>query len=173
MGAIPTQALEIKTYIIGYAEKVKNKIILVLHNIRSRYNVGSIFRTADGAGVNKIYLSGITPTPPHSRISKVALGAEDYVAWEKCLQVGRLLDKLKKQGYQIIAMEQSRKSIDYSKFKPKYPIAVILGAEVTGLPVRLLKKCEKIIEIPMQGQKESLNVSVACGISIFQIINNN
>ncbi|NQU99634.1 MAG: RNA methyltransferase [Parcubacteria group bacterium] len=152
---------------------MKNKkIVLVLHNIRSRYNVGSIFRTADCAGVNKIYLCGITPTPPHSRISKVALGAEDYVAWEKCQQTGRIIDKLKDKGYQIVALEQEEKSINYSKFKPKFPVALILGAEVTGLPVRLLNKCEKIIEIPMRGQKESLNVSVACGISIFQIINN-
>lgn len=148
---------------------VKNKLVLILHNIRSRYNVGSIFRTADGAGVNKIYLCGITPTPPHDKISKVALGAEDYVAWEKCKQTGRLVDKLKKDGYQIVALEQSRKSIKYLKFKPRFPIVLILGAEVKGLPGRILKKCNKIIEIPMKGRKKSLNVAVACGISIFNI----
>lgn len=151
---------------------MNKKIVLVLHNIRSRYNVGSIFRTADCAGVNKIYLCGITPKPPHSKISKVALGAEEYVAWEECRQTGRVIDKLKNKGYQILALEQSNKSINYSKFKPKFPAALILGAEVTGLSARLLNKCDKIIEIPMCGQKESLNVSVACGISIFQIINN-
>jgi tRNA G18 (ribose-2'-O)-methylase SpoU len=151
---------------------MKNKIVLILHNIRSRYNVGSIFRTADGAGINKIYLCGITPTPPHSRISKVALGAENYVNWKGYKQTGRLIDKLKREGFQIVALEQGNKSINYTKFKPKFPIALILGAEVTGLSKRLLNKCEKIIEIPMRGQKESLNVSVACGISIFQIINN-
>jgi tRNA G18 (ribose-2'-O)-methylase SpoU len=79
---------------------------------------------------------------------------------------------LKIEGFQIVALEQGNKSINYTKFKPKFPIALILGAEVTGLSKRLLNKCEKIIEIPMRGQKESLNVSVACGISIFQIINN-
>ena len=151
---------------------MNKKIVLILHNIRSRYNVGSIFRTADCAGVDKIYLCGITPTPPHSRISKVALGAEEYVEWEKCKQTGRLISKLKDKGYQIVALEQSKKSIDYSKFKPRFPIAIILGYEVKGLPSKLLKKCNKIIEIPMKGIKESLNVSVACGISIFQIINN-
>ena len=151
---------------------MKNKIVLVLHNIRSRYNVGSIFRTADCAGIEKIYLCGITPIPPHSRISKVALGAEEYIDWEKSRQTGRVIDQLKDKGYQIVALEQGKKSINYSKFKPEFPVALILGAEVTGLPERLLNKCEKIIEIPMHGQKESLNVSVACGISIFQIINN-
>jgi len=151
---------------------VKNKLVLILHNIRSRYNVGSIFRTADGAGVDKIYLSGITPTPPHAKISKVALGAERHLAWEKHSQTGRLIDKLKKEGYQIVALEQSKKSIDYCKFKPKFPLALILGAETTGLSKKLLDKCDKIIEIPMRGYKESLNLAVACGISIFQIINN-
>jgi len=151
---------------------MKNKIVLVLHNIRSRYNVGSIFRTADGASVNKIYLCGITPYPPHSKISKVALGAEEYISWEKCKQTGRAIDRLKNEGYQIVALGQNRKSINYSKFKPKFPVALVLGAEVIGLPERLLNKCDKIIEISMCGQKESLNVSVACGISIFQIINN-
>ncbi len=151
---------------------MKKKIVLILHNIRSRYNVGSIFRTADGAGINKIYLCGITPIPPHSRISKVALGAENYVDWEGYRQTGRLVDKLKREGFQIVALEQNKESLNYSKFKPKYPIAIILGAEVEGLPRRVLNKCDRIIEIPMQGQKESLNVSVACGIAIFQIINN-
>lgn len=151
---------------------MKNKLVLILHNIRSRYNVGSILRTADGAGVDKIYLCGITPTPPHAKISKVALGAENYVAWEKCKQTGRLVDKLKAEGYQIIALEQSKESINYSKFSPKFPLVLILGAEVQGLPKRILNKCEKIIEIPMRGQKKSLNVSVACGVSLFAIIKN-
>lgn len=146
------------------------KLVLILHNIRSRYNVGSIFRTADGAGVDKIYLCGITPYPPHAKISKVALGAENYVKWENYRQTGRLIDKLKKEGYQIIALEQSKGSINYLKFKPKFPIALILGAEISGLPDRLLRKCNKIIEIPMRGQKESLNVTVALGVSIFNII---
>lgn len=148
------------------------EVSLILYNIRSRYNVGSIFRTADGAGVSKIYLGGITPTPPHNKISKVALGAEEFVDWEKIKQTGRLIDKLKDQGYQIVALEQNKRSANYSKTKPKFPMALVLGMEVKGLPGRILDKCDKIIEIPMRGQKKSLNVSVACGISLFQIINN-
>lgn len=145
----------------------------MLHNIRSRHNVGSIFRTADAAGVAKIYMCGITPAPPHSRISKVALGAENYVPWEKYWQTGRLLNRLKKENVKIIALEQGEKSMPYDKYEPKFPQALVLGAEVDGLPENILKKCDKIIEIPMRGKKESLNVSVACGVALFEIIKNN
>jgi tRNA G18 (ribose-2'-O)-methylase SpoU len=147
----------------------KLRFILVLHNIRSRFNVGSVFRTADAAGVDKIYLCGITPTPPHPKISKVALGAEKFVSFEKFWQIGKLLNKFKKEKIQIIALEQSRKSIPYFKFKPKFPLALILGSETQGLSSKILKKCDRIIEIPMYGKKESLNVSVACGIVVFKI----
>jgi len=144
--------------------------VLVLHNIRSRFNVGAIFRTADAAGIKKIYLCGITPCPPHPKIDKVSLGAEKYIAFEKVIQTSKLLKNLKFQGYQIIALEQSKKSIPYFKFKPKRSTALILGNEVKGLPSKILKICDKIIEIPMYGKKESLNVAVACGIVCFEII---
>lgn len=148
----------------------KPKFVLVLYNIRSRHNVGSIFRTADGAGVDKIYLSGITPAPPHPKIAKTALGAEKYIPFEKSFQTLRTLKKLKNKGYQIYALEQSKKSIPYLKFKPKFPCALVLGNEVKGLPSRILKIADKILEIPMYGRKKSLNVSVAAGIICFEII---
>ena len=150
------------------------KFIFILHNIRSRYNVGSVFRTADGCGVNKIYLGGITPAPPHSRISKVALGAEEFIAWEKYFQTWMLLDKLKKQGVQIVAVEQCKDtkiciSIPYNKFKPKWPTAFVFGSETKGLSPNILKRCNKFIEIPMHGKKESLNISVSAGIIGFDM----
>jgi len=147
-----------------------DKFVLVLYNIRSRFNVGAIFRTADAAGLDKIYLCGITPAPPHPKIDKVALGAEKSVPFEKHSQTKRLLKDLKKREYQIIALEQSKKSISYYKFKPKHSIALLIGSEVKGLPVTLLNECHKIIEIPMHGKKESLNVAIATGIAIFDII---
>ena len=151
---------------------MKNKkIYIVLYNIRSRFNVGSVFRTADGAGVSKIFLGGITPTPPHSRISKVALGAENFVEWEHCKQTWRLIDKLKKQGVTVVAVEQSKNSITYYKYKPKLPLAIVMGSETNGLSPQILKRCDDIIEIPMHGQKESLNVATACGIICFEIKN--
>ena len=134
--------------------------------------MGAIFRTADAVGIDKIYLCGITPAPPHHKINKVSLGAEKYIPFEKCGQTTHLIKKLKSQGYQVVALEQSIKSISYSKFKPKFPLVLVLGSEVKGLPSKILKLCHKIIEIPMHGKKESLNVAIACGIVCFEIIKN-
>lgn len=151
---------------------MNNKIFyLILPNIRSRFNVGSIFRTADAAGIDKIFLTGITPAPPHPKIDKVALGAEKNVTFEKISQTNRLLKKLTKLGFQIIALEQSNKSIPYTQLKPKFPIALVVGNEVKGINNSIIKNCHEIIHIPMHGKKESLNVSVALGITIFNIIN--
>ncbi|KKR10431.1 MAG: tRNA/rRNA methyltransferase [Parcubacteria group bacterium GW2011_GWA2_39_18] len=148
----------------------KNKeFVVLLHNIRSRFNVGSIFRTADGAGISKIYLCGITPAPPHPNIEKVSLGAEKNISFEKVHSTVPLLKKLKAEGFQIVALEQNKKSLPYNKFKPKNKVALILGAEVSGLPPKILKLSDKIIEIPMFGKKESLNVSVAFGIAAYKI----
>jgi tRNA G18 (ribose-2'-O)-methylase SpoU len=144
-------------------------LYLILYNVRSRFNVGAIFRTADAAGVKKIYLCGITPTPPHHKIAKVALGAEDFVKWEYKKQTVTLIKKLRKQGVKIIALEQSKKSVDFNKFKPKFPLVLIVGNEVSGLPDKILKPANQTIEIPMKGKKESLNVAVATGIILFAI----
>src|SRR3989344_9584242 len=152
-----------------YYLRMKREVYLVLHNIRSAHNVGSIFRTADAAGVSKIYLGGYTPTPPNEKISKVALGAEKTVPWEQCKQTWRLLKKLstcKVGPCRILALEQAPKAVDYRKFKPEFPMALVLGNEVGGLSKQTLEYCDKIIEIPMYGKKESLNVSVATGVAL-------
>ena len=155
-------------------------MIVILHNIRSLYNVGSIFRTADAAGVSKIYLCGITPKPidefcrPREQLTKVSLGAEKYVEWEHCKSAARLIDELRADKYEIFAVEQSKKSIPYYKVKSKNKnakIALILGSEIKGLPSSILKHADEILEIPMKGKKESLNVSVAFGIIAFNLIN--
>lgn len=146
-----------------------DKFVLILDNIRSRYNVGSIFRTADGAGVDKIYLGGITPAPPHPKIDKVALGAEKTIAFESIRTTWRILKKLKEQGYNIVALEQTNKSKLYFKYRPKLPLALVLGNEVKGLSKKILEYCDDFLEIPMKGKKESLNVSVACGIVAYEI----
>jgi len=153
-------------------------MVIILDNIRSTYNVGSIFRTADGVGVEKIYLYGITPAPLdrfekiRQNIAKVSLGAEKTVPWEKIGSASRLIDKLKKDGCKILAVEQSRKSVPYYKSNVKSQlskVALIFGNEVSGISKPLLKKADKIIEIPMRGAKESLNVSVAAGIILFRM----
>jgi 23S rRNA (guanosine2251-2'-O)-methyltransferase len=149
----------------------KNKLYLVLDNIRSRENVGSIFRTADAAGVSKIYLCGITPTPPHEKISKAALGAEKWIPWEYHKQTWRLIKKLKKDSFYIVALEKAPKSINIFKFqKPKNSsIVLAVGNEVKGLSRRILKYCDKKVAIPMYGKKESLNVAVAFGIAVYYL----
>ncbi len=151
-------------------------MIAILNNIRSLHNVGSIFRTADGAGVDKLYLCGFTPSPldqfdkVRPQLAKVALGAEKMVDWEKCSQTSRLITKLKKEGYYIIALEINNKSVPYFKVKKiKKKTALVVGHEVKGLPKSVLDKCDRIVEIPMKGQKTSLNVSVAFGIVAFAL----
>lgn len=151
-------------------------MVVILHNIRSLYNVGSIFRTSDAAGCEKIYLCGITPAPidvfgkPRQQLTKVSLGAEKYVEWEKVKSAGKLIDKLKKQGYKIFSVEQSKKSVPYCKLAMKNKkTALVLGNEIRGLPGSILKRADKILEIPMKGKKESLNVAVAFGIVIFHL----
>ena len=142
---------------------------MVCDNIRSLENIGSIFRTCDALGVSKIFLCGISGRPPHHKISKTALGAENMVPWEYYRQTGRLIDKLKKDKINIVALEQDKKAIDYRKLKPKFPLALIVGNEVKGVSKKILKKCDKIIYLPMSGQKESLNVSVAFGVAGYKI----
>jgi 23S rRNA (guanosine2251-2'-O)-methyltransferase len=150
---------------------------LLLHNIRSVHNVGSIFRTADAAGISKIYLSGYTPQPVDrfgravKELSKVALGGELSVSWEYVKNPNLLISKLKKEKVEIIGIEQSKNSVDYKKVKIKSPALIILGNEVEGIPKTLLKKCDVIAEIPMRGKKESLNVGVSFGIAIFRMLN--
>ncbi len=156
---------------------MKNQVVLILDNIRSNHNVGSIFRTADGAGVGKIYLCGTTPSPLDrfgrvvGEIAKTALGAEHSIEWEYVKTTGSVVRKLKKEGYKIIAIEQSKNSVDYKKVKVGEKSAIIVGNEVEGISKSVLKLCDTVAEIPMQGKKESLNVSVATGIALFRILN--
>jgi len=144
---------------------------VICDNIRSLENIGSIFRTADALGVLKIFLCGISGRPPHHKISKTALGAEKTIPFEYYRQTGRLIDKLKKSKINIIALEQAKNAIDCRKFKPKFPLALMVGNEVEGISKKILKKADKIIFLPMSGKKESLNVSVAFGVAGYYIIN--
>lgn len=147
--------------------------VLVLHNIRSTHNVGSIFRTAEAAGISKIYLTGYTPAPTdrfgriQKEIKKTALGAEEIVPWEHASRTSDVLKKLKKEDFYIVGVEQSKQSVDYKTIRPKQKTAFIFGNEVNGLSPQILKQCDVIAEILMRGMKESLNVSVAAGIILF------
>lgn len=142
---------------------------VICDNIRSLENVGSIFRTADALGIDKIFLCGISGKPPHNKISKTALGAEKIIPFEYYSQTWRLIEKLKEEKVNIISLEQDKKSILYTKLKYKFPLALIIGNEIKGISKIILNKSDKIIYLPMQGQKESLNVSVAFGIAGYYI----
>lgn len=150
--------------------------VLILPNIRSAINVGAMFRTADAVGINKIYLTGYTPRPTdkfgriQKDIAKSALGAETWIPWEYEEDLNKILKKLKKDKFQIVAVEQDKNSTDYRKVKVGDSVAVIMGEEVNGLDKKILEKCDIIAEIPMKGKKESLNVSVACGVALFGIL---
>lgn len=157
------------------------RLVGILYDVRSVHNVGSIFRTADGAGFEKLYLCGITPAPVdrfkkiRPDFAKVALGAEKNVAWESVPDIGALIGNLKKEGWEIVALEQSKKSIPYYsagdalKRGEGVRVALVVGNEVGGISPAILKLADAALEIPMLGKKESLNVSVAFGIAAYRL----
>ncbi|MFQ5794359.1 MAG: TrmH family RNA methyltransferase [Candidatus Bipolaricaulia bacterium] len=151
-------------------KRSKNQFWVLAHNIRSMYNVGSFFRTADGAGVDKIILGGYTAHPPRPQISKTALRAEESVPWEKVTQAWRRVDELKRQGFYIVALENNvTGSQNLFDAQLHFPLLLMLGNEVNGLTNGLLKRADLIAAIPMLGKKESLNVAVAFGIAAYTV----
>ncbi len=155
--------------------KEEKKAYLILHDIRSNQNVGSLFRTADAVGISKIFLTGYTPAPldkyerPVKEIAKTALGAEKIIPWVKT-SIEECFGELRNESVQTIAIEQGEHSISYREVKVESTVAFILGNEVTGIPEEILNLCDVVAEIPMAGEKESLNVSVAGGIALFQML---
>lgn len=153
-----------------------HKNILILHDIRSAENVGAIFRTADAAGISKIILSGYTPLPidrfgrERKDVAKTALGAQKSVSWEKSEDIISTLKDLKRDDFQIISIEQSEKSTDYKKVSLKDKNVFVIGNEVLGIEKSILERSDVIAEIPMKGEKESLNVSVAAGVALFRML---
>lgn len=149
---------------------MKHELYVICDNLRSLYNVGSIFRTSDALGVAKIFLCGITGTPLQKGVLKVSLGAENSVPWEHHKYAWRVIENFKRRGVQIVSLELGAKSIDIKKFKPKFPCALIVGNEVNGVSMGLLKRSDIIVKIPMHGIKESMNVAVAYGIAAYHIL---
>lgn len=156
--------------------RLNKKVFLIVHNVRSLHNVGSVFRTADAAGLTKIYLTGYTPKPldefsrPRKEIQKTALGAEKSMPWEKISNIINLITKLKDSGTTIIALENTVRAKDYRLLIPKKSFALIIGNEVRGLSKAILRKADEVIKIRMKGKKESLNVSTAFGIAIYKLL---
>jgi len=160
---------EIVTRQVKKADSPRLPLCVVLNNIRSLHNVGTIFRTADGAGVEKIWLCGITGYPPQGGIAKTALGAENHVSWEYREDILGLLKELKNAGYQIVLLEQMHGSVHHDVFKAKSPVCLVVGNEVDGIAEGLQVLSDAAIEIEMDGIKNSLNVAVAFGIAVYQL----
>lgn len=154
----------------------KIKLILILDNLRSVYNTASIFRTADGAGVSDIFLCGTTPEPidrfgrKRKDFAKVSLGAEESVSWKYFPTTKDAIQSVKDMQYEIVALEQNESSVSFEKYFPKEKIALVVGEETQGINKNILQLCDTILEIPMRGTKESLNVSVATGVALYQIL---
>ncbi|HEY4480070.1 MAG TPA: TrmH family RNA methyltransferase [Candidatus Paceibacterota bacterium] len=154
----------------------KSQTIIILNNIRSSENVGSIFRTCDAAGVSKIILCGYTPAPvdrfgrENKGLTKASLGAEKFLEWEREESLKVASEKLKEEGFKIVGVEQDKDAITYTKIRGReklYNLAFVFGNETEGLSKKDLKLCDLVAEIPMRGKKESLNVAVAAGIILF------
>jgi 23S rRNA (guanosine2251-2'-O)-methyltransferase len=161
----------------------KFRIALVVHNVRSALNVGSLLRSADGFSIDEVYLTGYTPYPvapddsrlPHQarkttmRIHKTALGAEDFINWHYRQDIHSCLEKLRLKGFFIVALEQASGAIDIDKYEPSEDIALVVGSETAGLETSVLKQVDLSLQIPMGGRKESFNVAVAAGIALYHL----
>ncbi|MEI6042149.1 MAG: TrmH family RNA methyltransferase [bacterium] len=168
--------------VVKASKKPNFDVVVVLPDIRSAHNVGSVFRTSDAAGVNNIYISGYSPTPlnkfnrPQPEIAKTALGAEKSIPWKYFESHTSMLNSLKKDGFKIVAVEQTKDSVSYKNLNlidfldGGKKVAFIFGNEVDGLPKKILSKVDICVELPMKGMKESLNVSVTAGIVLFQYL---
>ena len=155
-----------------FKESDKNPVIAVLENVRSAYNVGSVFRTADAFLIESVYITGYTATPPHKEITKTALGAQDSVAWKYFKTTKEAIEHLKKEEYKVYAVEQVTDSISLENISDLAidKIAFIFGNEVTGVDEEIISLCDGCVEIPQFGMKHSLNISVAAGIVLWEAI---
>jgi 23S rRNA (guanosine2251-2'-O)-methyltransferase len=145
-------------------------VSVLLHNVRSLYNVGAFFRTIDAAGCDRLYLSGITGRPPHASLAKTALGAEETVRWEHHPEPSALIRQLREQGAEIAAIETSVHATDLYDWQPRFPVCVLFGHEVDGLADPLLALCDTHVRIPMLGRKHSLNVATAGGVVLYELL---
>ena len=145
-------------------------VAVVLDRVRSLYNVGAFFRTADAAGVSKLHLVGYTGRPPDPRISKTALGAEESVPWMHHDTAGEAVNQLRSEGFQIAAIETTPDAVDIYEWRPKFPVCAVFGNEVDGVPAEIAELADVRVKIPMLGLKESLNVAVAGGVVLFELL---
>jgi 23S rRNA (guanosine2251-2'-O)-methyltransferase len=145
------------------------RLRLLAHNVRSLWNVGSFFRTCDALNVEKIYLTGYTGHPPRHEITKTALGAEEFVAWEGDRDPSPFLRAMKDDGWSIVALELLPQSVDLTEYRAPDKVCLVVGHELDGVPEDIISLCDAAVKIPMLGKKESLNVAVAAGIALHEL----
>ncbi|MEN6533302.1 MAG: RNA methyltransferase [Bryobacteraceae bacterium] len=167
MERLPFQATEAAAVYDGIGPL---PVVALLDNVRSMYNVGAFFRTADAAAIEKLYLCGITAHPPKRALSKTALGAEETVPWEHSWESASVVAKLRAAGFEIAAIETTLHAVDLFDWKPRFPVCVMFGHEVEGLSPALLDQCDTHVRIPMLGLKHSLNVATAGGIILYELL---
>jgi tRNA G18 (ribose-2'-O)-methylase SpoU len=160
----------VATHAANLYEGLRLPVSILLDNVRSMYNVGAFFRTADGAGVERLYLTGITARPPKKQVSKTALGAEERVAWQGVEDATETVQQLHASGYEIAAIETSVHAVDIFDWRPRFPVCVLFGHEVDGLSRSLLDLCDTHVRIPMLGLKHSLNVASAGAVVMYELL---
>jgi 23S rRNA (guanosine2251-2'-O)-methyltransferase len=151
-------------------EDLRLPVTILLDNVRSMYNVGAFFRTGNGAGIERLILSGITARPPHKGITKTALGAEEQVPWMGVENSNEAIERLRRSGLEIAAIETSNRAVDIFDWQPRFPVCVLFGHEVDGLDRSLLEACDTHVRIPMLGLKHSLNVASAGAIVMYELL---
>ena len=154
----------------GYERIDRLPVVVLLDSVRSLYNVGSFFRTADAVRVQKLLLSGITASPPNRQIAKTALGAEQTVPWARVDDAGKALEELRAGGYQLAAVETTVAAVDLFDWRPAFPVCVVFGHEVTGIRPEVLEACDVRVRIPTLGAKQSLNVATAGGVVLYELL---
>lgn len=167
MDRLPFRATQLSA---PYEAIVRLPAAILLDSVRSMYNVGSFFRTADAAGAEALYLTGITAYPPKSGIRKTALGAEENVRWEHAREPEPVLEKLRAAGYEIAAIETTPHAVDLFDWNPAFPVCIVFGHEVDGIRPEVSARCDVHVRIPMLGQKHSLNVATAGGVVLFELL---
>ena len=154
----------------AYAAIDRLPVQVLLENVRSLYNVGSFFRTADAVRAEEIFVAGITPTPDDPRIGKTALGAERSVRWSRCRDALALVDSLRAGGREVVAIETSLRAIDLFDWHPQFPVCIVFGHEVDGISPSLLDRCDRHVRIPTLGLKQSINVATAGGVVLYELL---
>jgi tRNA G18 (ribose-2'-O)-methylase SpoU len=151
-------------------DRIRLPVSILLDNVRSLYNVGAFFRTADGAAIEKLYLCGITGRPPKKALAKTALGAEETVPWEHGWESGPVAARLRGLGYELAAVETSTHAVDLFDWQPRFPVCLLFGHEVEGIRPELSELCDTHVRIPMLGKKHSLNVATAGGVVVYELL---